>query len=243
MNNYERMNERVQSQEAPVAGSVFEVNTNGDFLIIELDAISEAYPNDDLLADLKRLMDYLEDESTAKLILFRSREDRGAIGNIKPDSDYFRRSEKVLAQLSRLPMPTVFMLENNCSAFLFQFALSCDFRVGTENSSFSCPEIKDGYLPGIVTFYLSKYVGLGVARKMILGGIPLNSEDAFKHGLLDVISTSENMETDLHDFISTIVPNDTSAFKMGRRLINESFMNSYETALGKLLAVQNKCLK
>lgn len=226
-----------------VEDGTFDLTFQDDLLIVEL-ALQciKTYPEDTFLESLKALMNQLEDEHAAKVLVLKGFGNKCLEVNDIPDSDYFRRSERVFSQLSRLPIPTIFVLNDDCSYFNLQLALSCDFRIGLDNCSFQCPEIKQGLLPGMLTFSLSKYVGLGVARRVILGGIPLSAEDAYRLGLLDFVCSLENLETTYMEFALSLASTDRTAFKMGRRLINESFMDAYEAALGKLLAAQNKCL-
>jgi enoyl-CoA hydratase len=206
----------------------------------------EAHSNEEniyeiLLDDLKKLVIYLEDESTVKVVIFSMLNNDLTDISFYPESDFFRRWEKVLNQFSRLPIIKIAVINGNCIRFNMQFTLICDYRIATENSVFISPEVNEGFLPGMSTFYLAKFVGLGLARRIILTGRPLEAKQAFECGLVDEIVSSNNLDNDIVDFINNISPTYPMVHHLASRLVNESFSNSYDQSLGHFLAAQNKC--
>ncbi|WP_298511926.1 enoyl-CoA hydratase/isomerase family protein [uncultured Kordia sp.] len=210
--------------------------------IVELAETQESIDRDAFLSELRIVADYLEDESISNVVVFKGLCLEMTGDTEVPSSDFFRRWEKVLNQLEKLPKVLIAVLDGTCENFLMQLALCCDYRVATENTTFISSEIKVGYLPGISTLYLTKYVGMGLARRTILAGIPLKADKAYAEGLIDEMCTKEQLNEKVYEFIKLVTPKSIKAFQLGARLLRESYANSYETALGHYLAAQNKCI-
>ena len=61
-----------------------------------------------------------------------------------------------------------------------QLALACDIRIATENCILGLPAIKEGIIPGLGTFRLPRYIGLGRAKWMVLSGENIDGRRAKK---------------------------------------------------------------
>lgn len=231
-------------QTTEITYHILKVIDNGNQAFVDFGSSStEEYIYETVLADLKNLVNYLEDESTAKTVIFSGLDNEFTDVPFYPEPDFFRRWEKVLNQFSRLPMIKIAVINGNCLRFKMQFTLACDYRIATENSVFISPEINEGYLPGMSTFYLAKFVGLGMARRIILTGTPFEAKQAFEYGLLDEIVSNDNLEKDIMDFTNKITPSYPIVSYLASKLINESFSNTYDQSLGSFLAIQNKCVE
>ena len=60
----------------------------------------------------------------------------------------------------------------------FQLALVSDVRIATKSLNMQLPEVKLGFLPGMAVFRLSKYIGLGQAKRLILRCETLDAQRA-----------------------------------------------------------------
>ncbi len=72
-----------------------------------------------------------------------------------------------------------------------QLALACDIRIATENCILGLPAIKEGIIPGLGTFRLPRYIGLGRAKWMVLSGENVNGRRAQEIGLVDHVVQPE----------------------------------------------------
>ena len=67
-------------------------------------------------------------------------------------------------------LPTVAVVEGHCLGAAFELALACDVRICTTAATFGLPEVRLG-IPSVVdAALLREYVGLGLAKEMILTG-------------------------------------------------------------------------
>jgi enoyl-CoA hydratase/carnithine racemase len=203
-----------------------------------------------VLEDLETLMIWLEDERSCSLAVFR-----GAAGvfcrGLSPamfgpgttaSIHAHNRWEKALVALERLPKVTLAAIDGVCGGAGVQLALACDHRLATTSTSMQLPEVKQGYLPGMALFRLTKYVGLGVARRLVLTGVPWSAADAIGWGLVDWVCEPDALAATLEHVTEQILPTNGDTVRLARRLLNESFAEPIEDVLGSLLAAQHRCL-
>lgn len=227
----------------PFESKILQLNESGDHIVVDLHWPAPlGCINDALLNDFEKLCDYLEDISSAQIIIFRGFKGEIEQDISKPSIDQCNRWEKILNRLTKLSVITIAAIDGNCARFCLQLALVCDYRLATENSQFISPEIKEGYLPGMTIFQLAKFVGLGIARRIIFSGQFINAKDAHNYGLLDVLCTSNQLTQELNNLVDQITPINGTVIQLSRRLLNESFADNYEKAIGHFLAAQYNCL-
>jgi len=200
---------------------------------------NKVFSEEQSLRDLQKLMDYLEDYSSAKLIVFRNLD---YLNQFLNSTDEFRNWEKVFDRLNRLRAVTIAVIRGVCMGLSFQLAISCDFRVASSSSSLQSIEVKNGYLPGMIIFRLAKFIGIGIAKRILFMGLPYKVEDAFQIGLIDMIFSEIEEQSTIDKFIKSLLPVQPIAIQLTRRLLDESFANSYDETIGHFIAAQYKCL-
>jgi len=203
--------------------------------------------NVQMVADLTDVCDRLEDDSTASHVVFR-----GAGGVFSKGVDFsdfhpdkpmdihgFNKWEKICRRLEKLPKTTVALVEGPAIGGGFQLLLTCDLRLATPEASFQMPEVHMGFLPGMATFRLAKYVGLGRAKRMMLTAETFNADTALQLGIIDRI---DEAEAALAWADEALGPKHSVAVELARRLLNESFGDSWEDAVGHFLAAQHRAI-
>ena len=106
----------------------------------------------------------------------------------------------LMALLESFPIPTLAFVDGYCLGGGLELALSCDLIAATESSQLGLPEITLGIIPGFGgTQRLLKRSGLGVARRMILSGMRIRAEEAYKFGIVDVILSKELLGDQLRE--------------------------------------------
>jgi len=123
-----------------------------------------------------------------------------------------------------------------------QIALVCDLRLASKKALLGFDEIKLGFLPGMATWRLAKYVGLGRARALTAGGRILNGIEAEDWGLIDHAIGADDLHDTLQSIIRDSQPVHRIAIELNRRLLNESYAIQYEDAIGNLLAAQHRAI-
>ena len=96
--------------------------------------------------------------------------------------------QAVFAQLDRLPMPSVALVNGYAFGGGCELALACTLRLALPNAKFGLPEVKLGLIPGYGgTQRLPRLVGSGRALEMVMTGRTVAAEEALAIGLVNRI--------------------------------------------------------
>ncbi|MCZ7582445.1 MAG: enoyl-CoA hydratase/isomerase family protein [Deltaproteobacteria bacterium] len=131
----------------------------------------------------------------------------------------------------------------NAGAAAWHLALVCDARVATSRSFFHLHEVPDGFLPGMATFRLAKFIGLGRARRMALSGRRVDAAEAERIGLVDRICADDALDQTVREALDEFRAMPPDAVELAKRLLNESFAASYEDFVGGFLAAQHRAVQ
>ncbi len=98
-----------------------------------------------------------------------------------------RGGHEVFSRISRLPFPTVALIDGNCMGGGTEITLAMDYRIAadTPSTKIGLPEVKVGIIPGWGgTRRLPRVVGIQQAIQMITSGEPVDARQAAKIGLV-----------------------------------------------------------
>ncbi|MFT4975835.1 MAG: enoyl-CoA hydratase/carnithine racemase [Myxococcota bacterium] len=201
-----------------------------------------------MVRELTAVCDHLEDDSVARVVVFRGTDSRFSEGidfeEFRPeqalDIHGFNKWEKVCVRVERLPKITVAAMEGAVTGGGFQLALVCDARIASPDTCLQLNEVRLGFLPGMATFRLAKYVGLGRAKRIIMQCPVLTADYAYDIGLLDEVS--EDLAGALAETIARFQPIHPVVIQLARRLLNEGFAVDFEEAIGNFLAAQHRAV-
>jgi enoyl-CoA hydratase len=98
------------------------------------------------------------------------------------------RGQAAFDKITRLPMPSVAIINGYAFGGGLELALACTFRLATPNAKLGLPEVKLGLIPGYGgTQRLPRVVGEARALEMILTGKSLDAQTALAWGLVSRI--------------------------------------------------------
>ena len=113
-----------------------------------------------------------------------------------------------------------------CFGVGFEFSLACDFRIVTEDSQLSLPEMKIGMIPGSGgSARLAKMIGISRTKNIIMRGKRLSGEEAYQLGIAcELVEKSE-----LENMTQKIVKELISVSPLAQRTI-KSVLNATQNA-------------
>jgi len=116
-----------------------------------------------------------------------------------------------------------------------ELAMACHIRVASSNAKMGLPEVSLGVIPGYGgTQRLAQLVGKGKAFEMIVTADMLNAEDAYKWGLVNYVTSQEDLLTKCFDITSKIVTKSPVAIRTAIKVINAGYnnkLNGYEVEI------------
>ncbi len=154
--------------------------------------------NKDYFDELKRLVDVLETDKTARaLIITGAGEKAFCVGaDLKErqgmnEKDVLVRLDFVRnlgLRLERIPVPVIAAINGSALGGGLELALTCDLRVAAENATLGLPEVDLGIIPGNGgTQRLARVVGLPKALELVLLAKRLTAAEALHIGLVNVV--------------------------------------------------------
>ena len=123
--------------------------------------------------------------------------------------------------MKELNCVTIAALNGTVAGGAFGMILACDIRICVPSSKFFYPVMKMGYLPQPSDpKRLVDLIGPGRAKLMLVAGEKLDSDKAYKFGLVDEIVMVEDLISRAHTLLDaslSALPNHVSGIK---RLMN-----------------------
>jgi enoyl-CoA hydratase/carnithine racemase len=158
-------------------------------------------------------------------------------------ADWFERWEVALAKLEAIPVPAVAAIHGACLGGGLQIALCCDLRVASDDASFGLSAVRHGIVPGLATYRLSRAIGMGAAREMMLLGETWDAARAERHGLVNRVVPLASLEQMALALAAKLAANVRAASAATKRLT----LRSYDLPLDRFLALyvrsQRACWK
>ena len=116
-----------------------------------------------------------------------------------------------------------------------ELAMACHLRVASSNAKMGLPEVGLGVIPGYGgTQRLAQLVGKGKAMEMIITADMITAEDAYKWGLVNYVTTPEELLNKCFEITSKICAKSPIAVKTAIKVINAGYnnkQNGYEVEI------------
>lgn len=143
-------------------------------------------------------LDAIEGERRVRVVLLRAAgETFCAGGDIKAWSAlnpqdfahlWIRRGHRVFDRLAQFRKPTIAVISGPALGGGLELAAACDFRIAERQARFGLPESGLGMVPGWSgTQRLARRFGIQTVRRMALGGLTLNADEAWQAGIVDAV--------------------------------------------------------
>jgi methylglutaconyl-CoA hydratase len=101
---------------------------------------------------------------------------------------------EMLATLERMPKPTIARVHGPVFAGGTGLVAACDIAVGTPEAKFCLSEAKLGLSPATISPYVIRAMGERNARRYFLTAEVFDAEEAYRIGMLSVLTTRENLD-------------------------------------------------
>jgi enoyl-CoA hydratase len=116
-----------------------------------------------------------------------------------------------------------------------ELAMSCHFRVASDNAKMGLPEVSLGVIPGYGgTQRLPQLVGKGRAMEMIMTAGMITADDAYRVGLVNHVVPQVELLAFCNGIAERILKNSPVAISQAIKAVNANFkdgVNGYETEI------------
>jgi enoyl-CoA hydratase len=138
---------------------------------------------------------------------------------------------RILSRLANLPVPVIAAINGYAVGGGLEFALACDLRIASEDSSFGLPEITHGWFPGWGgTHRLLNVIGESKAKEMVLLGERIDARTAQNLGLVNRVVPRENLADEVQQIAESLAQKSPVAVRAAKAALTRNPMpeNGYE---------------
>jgi enoyl-CoA hydratase/carnithine racemase len=158
--------------------------------------------------DLNRAAEVIRDDPEFRLVLIRGAGRAFCTGiDLKqlqsgemPDA-YYEQWDRALRILEQAEKVIICAMHGYALGGGLQLALASDIRIATEDCQLGLPATKEGIIPGLGTFRLPRYIGLGRAKWMVMSGKNVDGRRAYEMGLIDHVVKSSAFEQEVNALV------------------------------------------
>jgi len=147
--------------------------------------------------------------------------------------EYHHRFERALRTFESMEKIVIAAIKQYCLGGGLQLALACDVRVAASNAILGLPAIKEGLVPGLGTWRLPHYIGLGRAKRYILSGENIKAREALAIGLVDYVVPLAQFDRKVEKIAQEYAQVCAVGTIQSKLLTNQSFDLGYEPFLEK----------
>ena len=131
------------------------------------------------------------------------------------------RYQSILTKFEQSTHPTILLAHNFCLGMAFELALACDFRIATHGTKLGLPETRLGLIPDVGgTARLTRLVGLGLAKELILTGRTFDAGYAQTQGIINYAVAEDALMEKGHELAAELIEAAPLAVSYAKRVIN-----------------------
>ncbi|HEY4224775.1 MAG TPA: enoyl-CoA hydratase-related protein [Pseudolysinimonas sp.] len=146
-----------------------------------------------------------------------------------------RRTGALASTLHSLDQITIAAVNGHAVGLGLDLALACDFIVAAPQAVFAASFVNRGLVPdGGGMYYLPRRIGLQKTKDLIFSGRTVDSDEAARIGLVDVIAEDGKLLEDAREYASRFTGQPRGAIMLMKSIVDRSFELSLESvaALG-----------
>ena len=209
------------------------------------------------IIELSSAFEALEEDTNTKVIILTGSGEKAFVAGADI-SEFANFSEEEGSRLARAGQKMLFDFIENLSTPVIaaingfalggglELAMSCHFRIASDNAKMGLPEVSLGVIPGYGgTQRLPQLVGKGKAMEMIMTAAMISADEAKDYGLVNYVTKQEDLLALAEKIASKILRNSSVAIHAAIRAINSGFeegINGFDVeidAFGKCFGTED----
>ena len=195
--------------------------------------------NKEVMSELNSVLDEVADNNEIQSVIITGSGSKAFVAGADI-SEFKGLSVAEGKAIAKVGQDTFFRIENSNKPIIAcvngfalgggcELAMSCHFRIATDNAKFGQPEINLGIIPGYGgTQRLVQLIGKGRALEMIMTGSMIDASTALSYGLVNKVVSQELLMETAIDILNTINSKAASALSATIQAVNSFGNNGYE---------------
>src|SRR6476619_2248745 len=158
-----------------------------------------------------------------------------------PDGFYAQQEEAFIG-LERLDRLVIAQIHGYCLGGGLQLALACDIRILAEDAVLGLPAAAEGLPPGMATWRLPRFVGVGRAMRLCVGGERIGADAALGIGLADHVLPVADFAEAANGLLTQYLAVPQGAARATKELVRSAFDTDFDAAHARSRALVAECL-
>jgi enoyl-CoA hydratase/carnithine racemase len=129
----------------------------------------------------------------------------------------FKRCSELMKNIVNCSKPVIAEVAGHATAAGCQLVASCDLAVASEDAQFATPGVNIGFFCSTPMVALSRNVAKKHAMEMLLTGEMIDSKKAYDIGLINKITTADNLKLEVDDLAKKISEKSLMTIKLGKQ--------------------------
>jgi len=145
---------------------------------------------------------------------------------------FSEKGQQTFFRIESSPLPVIAAVNGYALGGGCELAMACDFRIASKRAVFGLPEVSLGLIPGYAgTQRLTRLIGLGNSLRCILSGDSVNAEEAYRMGLVQILSEPDDLMEDAVKIAAKITSQGPGAVKRAKQVIRKGRNLGFEEAM------------
>ncbi len=191
--------------------------------------------NEETISELSLAFEKLEEDQRIKVIVLTGSGEKAFVAgaDISEFSNFSEQEGSLLARIGQeklfnyienLSKPVIAAINGFALGGGLELAMSCHFRIASDNAKMGLPEVSLGVIPGYGgTQRLPQLVGKGKAMEMIMTAGMISAQEAKACALVNEVTTQEELLPTTQKIANKILKNSSIAISAAIRAVNAGF--------------------
>ncbi|MCD6153260.1 MAG: enoyl-CoA hydratase/isomerase family protein [Syntrophobacterales bacterium] len=198
--------------------------------------------NSEMMGELQDAVTACKDDDNVRALILTGSGEKAFIAgaditemqNMEPQDalKFMELGHETLRLIETLPKPSIAAINGFALGGGTETSMACDMRFASENARFGQPEILLGLIPGWGgTQRLSRLIGMGRAKEIVLGGGQLDAQRAYEVGLVNKIYPAGQLMEETKKFAKKLAGMPPFAIKMAKHSLNFGYDLAFDNAI------------
>jgi methylglutaconyl-CoA hydratase len=187
-----------------------------------------------MIAELQTVLDAVEKNHTTRVVILTGAgtafcagmdlEMLAAIAKQSPteNQEDSRRIAKMLRRIWSFPRPMIAAVNGAAYAGGCGIATLCDFTLAAAEAKFGYTEVKIGFLPAIVSVFLTRQIGEKRCRDLLLTGRIIDAQEAREFGLVTEVVPAEHLLDRAHELATDLIAASPNSLTRAKHLLTSA---------------------
>ncbi len=198
----------------------------------------------ELLERLADELDVIAEDSTIRAVVMSANgkafcaghdlKEMRANADKKSQQKLFSKCSEVMMKIVNLPQPVIAKVQGMATAAGCQLVATCDLAVAADHVQFAVSGIRVGLFCSTPAVALSRNISRKHAMEMLMTGEFIDAQTALNHGLINKVSSAEDLDAQVDDLVKKIIRHPHSVVTLGKKMfyqqLNQELGAAYQGA-------------